>query len=300
MRSWIAQHAAAAADAARRAVSNLFGTALNALAIGTALSLPLALYLTLDQLGGVAQRISPAPQLSVFLALDAKADVVREAQRRLRAHPLVETVRYVPRDAALAQLERTAGLAEVEQTLGRNPLPDALVASLRVETPDRIEALRVEASTWPGVDQVQADTQWALRLQALLALGRAVVTLLGVMFGAALVAITFNTIRLQILTRQEEIEVSKLIGATDAFVRRPFVYFGLLQGLLGGAVALAVVGVAFWALNREIGAFASLYAAAFRLVGPDLGQAGGLLAGAALLGAAGALMSVRRHLKNIR
>lgn len=299
MRRWIALHAGAAGDAARRMAAGMLGTSLNALAIGTALSLPLALYLTLNQIGGMASRFSPAPQVSVFLALDATPEQAREVERRLRRHRDFEAVQYVPRDAALAELERTAALGDVKQALGRNPLPDAFVASVRADA-RAVETSLAEAAAWPGVEHVQADTQWARRLQALLALGRAVVTLLSVLFGAALVAITFNTIRLQILTREEEIEVSKLIGATDAFVRRPFVYLGLLQGLLGGAVALAVVTAALWALDRQVSAFATLYALAFRLTGPDPLEGIALLLAASALGAAGAWLSVRRHLKNMQ
>jgi cell division transport system permease protein len=236
----------------------------------------------------------------VFLAPDAGQDEVRSIEQRLRQQPLVADVKYIARDVALAELERSAGLADVEATLGRNPLPDAFVATVRGGDPSAIEALRKEVATWPRIGHVQSDSQWAQRLQALLQLGRAVVLLLAVLLGALVAAITFNTIRLQILARKEEIEVSKLIGATDGFVRRPFVYLGLLQGLAGAAIALGIVGAALWVLNREVAALATLYGTRFRLTGPDLLVALSVLAGAGLLASAGAWLSAAKYLKDIK
>jgi cell division transport system permease protein len=220
-------------------------------------------------------------------------------ERRLREQPQVAEVKFLGRDAALAELERSAGLEDVRATLGRNPLPDAFVATVRGGDPVAIEALRKQAATWPGIGHVQADSEWAQRLQAVLRLGRSVVLLLAILLGALLAAITFNTIRLQILARKEEIEVSKLIGATDAFVRRPFVYLGLLQGLLGAAFALGVVSLTLHVLKGEMDALAALYGARFHLSGPEPLAAAAVLGGAALLGAAGAWSSASKYLKEL-
>src|SRR5205814_4046414 len=141
-------------------------------------------------------------------------------------------------------------------SLGRNPLPDAFVVTSQSES---LETLATELAKLPGVAHVQADTLWARRLAALARIGRLGFGLLAALLGAGLFAVTFNTIRLQILTQREEIEVSKLIGATDAFIRRPFYYLGLLQGLAGGAMAVGIVAAALALLNREVSVLAEAH-----------------------------------------
>jgi cell division transport system permease protein len=299
MRTWIAAHAAAFANAAHRLASAPFATLLSAVAIGIALSLPLALYVALDQVGGLARHVSRDPTISVFLAPDAGRDEVRSVEQRLRQQPLVADVKHIAPDVALSELERSAGLADVEATLGRNPLPDAFVATVRGD-PAAMQALREEVAAWPRIEHVQSDSQWAQRLHALLQLGRAVVLVLAVLLGALLAAITFNTIRLQILARKEEIEVSKLIGATDGFVRRPFVYLGFLQGLAGGAVALVTVSAGLWVLNRAVATVATLYGTRFGFAGPGWVEGLTVLAGAGLLAAAGAWLSATKYLRDIK
>jgi cell division transport system permease protein len=299
MRAWLASHRAALTDAVRRLLSAPLASLLSVAAIGTALSLPLVLHLAIQHAGGMARHISREPAVTVFMAADAGRDDARALDARLQAHPQVAKVEYMPRDAALDILQRSAGLGDVRETLGHNPLPDAFVVSVRGAAPATIEALRKELSAWPRVEHVQAEAQWAQRLHALLRVGRSAVLIGAVLLGALLAAITFNTIRLQILARKEEIEVSKLIGATDAFVRRPFVYFGVLQGLLGGAFALLVAGSALWTINREVRALAVLYGASFEVAGPGPSECLAVLAGAALLAAAGSWASSRKYLREL-
>jgi cell division transport system permease protein len=205
-------------------------------------------------------------------------------------------VRFVSREQALEELQQVEGIADVVAAIGRNPLPDTLVVSARAE---RIPALAAELGKLPGVAHVQADAAWAQRLAALESIGRIALALLATLLGVALVAVTFNTIRLQILTQRDEIEVCKLIGATDAFIRRPFYYFGLLQGLVGGAVALAVVAGALALLNREVRPLAESYGSAFAFAGPGTAEALAVVAMAGVLGWLGAQLSVSRHLRDI-
>ena len=149
---------------------------------------------------------------------------------------------------------------------------------------------------WPRVAHVQLDAVWLKRLQALLGLGRSAVLILAGLLGFALVIVTFNTIRLQILTQRQEIEVSRLLGATDPFIRRPFYWFGSLQGLFGGLVALATVAIGIRALAVPVAALAETYGAVFALTGPDWQEALAIVAFASLLGWLGAAISVRQHL----
>jgi cell division transport system permease protein len=297
MKALLRQHRAALSDAVRRVAASPLGTLFNVVSIGTALTLPLALFLALDQLAGFSRQLSRDPQVSIFLSVDAGADDARRIEQRLRQHAGVVGVEFVPRDQALATLERFAGLGDVRGALGHNPLPDAFIATVRGDSPQAAATLRREAAAWPKVEHAQGETLWAERLQALLALGRALALLLAVVLGASLVAVTFNTIRLQILARKEEIEVSKLIGATDSFVRRPFVYLGVLQGLGAAGFALLVAQGGFVLLAREIGTISALYAGSLASATPALPEALALLAGGATLGGLGSWLAVRKHLK---
>jgi len=149
------------------------------------------------------------------------------------------------------------------------------------------------------VESAQLDSAWAYKLEALLKFGRILVLILASLLSLALVAITFNTIRLQILTQREEIEVSKLIGATNAFIRRPFLYFGAIQGLLGGIAAWLIISISLLLLNHQLAALAQLYASQFALHPMSLGDSLTLLLFSMYLGWLGAWLSVARHLSQI-
>jgi cell division transport system permease protein len=297
VRGWLAQQSAALRDAARRLASGPLGTLLNVLVIGVALSLPVGLYLVLSQLQELSRQISGDPQVSLFLGLDATPANIADVEQRLRAFSHVDRVRFIPRAEAFEGLKRTAGLSEVLDSLPRNPLPDAFVATVEGNRPEWLESLRAEASSWPKVEHVQLDSDWARRLHAALQVGRTLTLLLAVLLALALIAVTFNTIRLQILTRREEIEVSALIGATKPFIRRPFLYFGAIQGAAGGLTAWLVVTLAVWILNRDLANLAALYASGWRLQSGSAADAASLLALSTGLGWIGAWLSVSRHLR---
>ena len=290
MRAWLHQHRQALAAALRR-----LGW-LNAVVIGVALSLPAGGYALLEDLQGVAGRLALDTQISVFLRPETKRADTEALARLMRADRRISDVRFVPRDEALKDLATVKGMPEVIEALGRNPLPDAFVVT---SSPAALEALAAELGKQPQVAHVQTDAAWARRLAALAGIGRVALWLLAALLGFGLVAVTFNTIRLQILTQRDEIEVSKLIGATDAYIRRPFYYMGLLQGLLGGMVALAIVALGLWLLNREVGSLAQSYGSAFRFRFLAPGDAAAIVGFAGLLGALGAQLSVYRHLRDI-
>jgi cell division transport system permease protein len=197
---------------------------------------------------------------------------------------------------ALREIGGVQGVPELVEALGRNPLPDGFVVSTVNES---VEPLAAELAKLPGVAHVQADALWARRLSSLARLGRAALWLLAGLLAAALVAVTFNTIRLQILTQREEIEVSKLLGATDSFVRRPFYYTGLLLGVAGGAIALALVYGSLALLNRQIAPLAATYGSDFRLAFLSNADTVAVLGLAGSLGWLGAHLSVGRHLLDL-
>lgn len=280
MNAWLRQHAQAARTGVRRL------SFLNALVIGIALALPLGGYTLVQSLRPAGAEVALESRITLFLGAQARR---AELEARLRADPRIAALRFIPREEALKEMSRVQGLPDVIRALGRNPLPDAFVLNASPELAEELAKL-------PGVAHVQADAVWARRLAAATRIARLGLWLLAGLLAAGLVAVTFNTIRLQVLTQREEIEVSKLIGATDAFVRRPFYYQGIVLGMAGGLVALAVVGASLWLLNREVQELASSYGSNFRLGYPGMTEALGILAGAGLLGWAGAHLSVRRYL----
>jgi cell division transport system permease protein len=290
VRAWLRHHRQALASAFRR-----IGV-LNTVVIGVALALPAGGYALIDSLRSVASRLAPEPQISVFLPGDAKRADADLVGQRLRAEPRINDVRFVPREQALKEMRSIEGVDELVAALGRNPLPDAFVVTARASP---IDALAADLAKLPGVARVQADAVWARRLAALAATLQLGLLILAALLGAGLVAVTFNTIRLQILTERDEIEVSKLIGATDAFIRRPFYYAGLLQGLAGGLVALAIVAAALWLLDGEVRSLAESYGSSFRFRFLALPDAAAVVLFAGLLGWLGAQLSVSRHLRDI-
>ena len=295
MMNWLYLHLRAIGHALGRLAGQPLGTLLSALVVGIALSLPGGGYLLLDNVSSLVRGVSGTPEISVFLDVDAGAPDVAAIEQRLKAEPGLASYRFVPRDEGLRQLE-AAGLGDVLGGLKSNPLPDAFVIAPRGEDPAVFAELAARMQAWPKVAHVQLDSAWVERLHALLGLGRSAVLILAGLLGFALIIVTFNTIRLQILTQRQEIAVSRLLGATDPFIRRPFYWFGGLQGMLGGLVALGTIWLGVQALGQPVARLAETYGAVFQLSGPDWRASVAILAFAALLGWLGAVISVRRHL----
>jgi cell division transport system permease protein len=300
VRGWFQHHGLSLAQTFARLARSPFATSLNVAAIGVALALPLGGYCVLGNLELVARRISIEPQLSVFLSEDAEKAEVAAVEARLKNAAGVRSVRFISREAALAELSRTAGMGEVIASLPRNPLPDAFVVTLSGGDPALAERLEVEFKALPKVAHIQADSAWVRRLDALLRLGRTAVVVLSAMLGLALVAVTFNTIRLQILTQRDEIELCRLIGATRAYVRRPFFYLGALLGLFGGVAALAMVLAALAFLNHDLVRLALLYGSSLQLQFPSPEEMLVAVASSMALGWLGAYLSVSKHLLEMR
>jgi cell division transport system permease protein len=271
---------------------------LNLLIIGIALSLPVGAYVLLKSVQQLAGRMVETPQISVFLEGNRREGELRTLQSRLEQHAGVARVEFVPRDAALKQL-RDSNIADMIADLPQNPLPDTFIIHPKATDSHTLELLHGELQSWKQFDHVQLDSDWVRKLDALLGLGRLATAILAALLSLALITITFNTIRLQILTRRDEIEVSKLIGASDSFIRRPFLYFGLMQGLAGGVIAWLLVSANLWLLNGSLQELTRLYASDFRLHTLSLPDSLALLAFSGYLGWLGAWFSVSQHLWRI-
>ncbi len=298
MNAWLRQHRQTFMLTLVRMAGNPFATVLNVMVIGVALALPLGGYLLLQNLGSVTKQVTGNPQVSVFLTPNAAKADIAALETRLKLISGIRTVRFISREQALEGLKRSENMADVVAALQSNPLPDAFVLETASDAA-RLERLEAELRALPKIAHVQIDSAWVKKLQSLLALGRTAVAILAILLAFGLVAVTFNTIRLQILTQKEEIEVSKLIGATDAFIRRPFFYLGLTQGALGGLAALAIDYACMRILNLSLLELSRLYGSDYRLGFFGLPDCLALLAFAGMLGWLGAYMSVSRDLSAI-
>ena len=301
MNRWFRQHrfalGAALGQLAKAPGSFLF----NVLVVAIALTLPFAGLTLLDNVRPMSQQLSVDPELSLFVSQDASREQARALGPQVRAvvaDPKAKLV-FVPRENALENLKSKSGLSDVLGTLGENPLPDSYVITLDAGDAAKVEQIAERLRALPAVDAVQVDSAWVKRLAALLSVLRLVLLLLAVTLGVVVIAVVFNTIRLQVLTQREEIAVSKLIGATDNFIHRPFYYTGALLGLCSGAVALGIVAAGLQPLNTAIAEFARLYASEFQLTPLDPLSSAALLGISAALGLIGALLSVRRHLARL-
>ena len=298
MSAWITQHLAALRDALRRLAAAPLNTGLSLLVIGIALTLPTAGWVVLDNLREVTRGTSSVQQISIFMTIDAGKREISEIEARLRGAK-TDSWRFIAKDEALKRLQTSEGMSEIIASLPKNPLPDAFVVEPADARPEALERLAKSFSSWPKVAHVQLDSAWIKRFDAFLRIGKLIVTLLASLFAGALIAVTFNTIRLQILAQGAEIEVAKLIGATDAFIRRPFHYFGALQGAAGGLLAALLVTIGIHLLAEPVTELALLYGGSFALHGLSLGDTGWLSITGASLGWLGAKLSVRIHLRRM-
>lgn len=286
--------------ALRRMSATPLATLLTVSVIGIALSLPTGLYLLLSNLAQAGNKVDIQPQISLFLKSDANMEEQRRIEKQLKNHAAIKNFRFVGRDQALKELSSGNGLGDLAAGLPHNPLPDAYIITARENDAGQLDRLRLEAAQWPGVETAELDSAWARRLAAMLDLGRQLTFLLAALLAFGLIAGMGNIIRLQILTRQDEIEVSKLIGATDRFIRLPFLYHGALQGLLGGLAAWATIVASTRLLNIQASKLAMLYGSSFRLEGLALGDAAALLGFSAILGWLGAYLAVSHFLRHFR
>jgi cell division transport system permease protein len=272
---------------------------LNIMVIGISLTLPAGMYVLLQNVQGLVAQLSGTPQISLFMGLDARAEEIDKLRKQLEQHPGITRVEFVARAQALEQLKQSAELADVIGGLNQNPLPDAFIVYPKPIPAQELEVLRNELAKLPRVELAQLDSAWAYKLEAMLKFGRMMVLILASLLSLGLIAITFNTIRLQILTQRDEIEVAKLIGATNGFIRRPFLYFGAMQGLLGGVMAWLIITVSLLLLNHQLKTLSQLYASQFVLHPLSPGDSLMLLMFSMYLGWLGAWLSVARHLSQI-
>ena len=302
--SGISAHQRALLLAWRQLVATPFNTLLSMLGIGIALALPAAGYVLLDQAKALTQGsggFMATPQLTVFLPVDAERRTTLAIEARLKAEPAVAKTQLLAREDTLTRM-KSGGLADVIGALPKNPFPDAIVVTPADESPaalDQLAAMLRTVKEWREIEHVQVDADWARRLAAFIRLANSGVLLLAGLLGAGLLAIVFNTIRLQALARGNEVEVSRLLGATDGFIRRPFLWHGSVLGLGGGLLAWLIVMAALLWLRAPAAELATLYDIELHLALPDVPTSIALFGIAALLGWLGARLSIGQHLRHM-
>jgi len=269
--------------------------------VAIALALPSGLLALLDNL----QRLGTAWDGGVSISLFTKQTVGAAQADRLSGDladwPSIAEVRVIHRDQALAEFRELSGFGDALEALDENPLPNVLVVRpVQTGSPDQdVETLLDELRRLPEVELAQLDLEWLQRLDALMETGRRGILAVGALLALAVLLIVGNTIRLEIQNRRDEIEISKLIGGTDAFIRRPFLYSGLWYGLLGALLAWVLVNLGFWLLDAPARRLAGLYDSAFLLGSLSWSGVGLLLLAGVGLGLAGAWVAVARHLADI-
>ncbi|WP_409273924.1 permease-like cell division protein FtsX [Pseudomonas sp. KCJK9111] len=299
MHAWLESHRASLADSLRRLGKQPIGSFFTCMVMAVALSMPMGLSLLLkniEQLGGSWQR---AAQISLYLKLDASSRDGEALRDEIKGMPGVAEAQYVSREQALQEFQQQSGLGEALRELPDNPLPGVVVVTPTEVDKPALEALRQRLSELPRVDVAQLDLVWVERLAAILKLGDRFVFGLAVMLISALLLVIGNTIRLHIENRRVEIEVIKLVGGTDAYVRRPFLYMGALYGLGAGLLAWAILAFGLGWLNEAVVNLSGLYGSDFALGGVPASDGLSLLIGAVLLGYIGAWIAVARHLNEL-
>lgn len=295
------RHAQALFGSLGRLARSPFGTFLTVLVVALALALPLALELLVANASTATGGFAAAVDISVYFKQGAPLEKVRQLAKSTRARPGVAQVTVVSADEGLKEFEQYSGFGAALQALEDNPLPNVLHVRPAAEarSPAEIGALERYLAAWPEVDKVQVDSAWVERLDAILDLLRHVLLAAAALLGLAVLAMIGNTVRLEIENRRAEIEVIKLVGGSNAFVRRPLLYTGVLYGLAGGLIAWALISAAVLWVQGPVETLARLYGSRFTLSGPAPVEVGWLIGGGAALGWLGAWLSATRHLYRI-
>jgi cell division transport system permease protein len=299
--TWVTRHLQSMLAALGRLLRRPLSTLLTTLVIAVALALPAGLWLVVKNARAATGDLATAVQVTAYMKVGTPIARADQLARQLRERPEVASVRVIPAEQALKEFREYSGFGSALDALTDNPLPHALVVQPRIEQRDggTIERLRASLAGTADVDTVQADAEWARRLAALLDVLRTLFLAAAALLAVGVLAVIGNTIRLEIGARREEIEVTKLVGGSDAFVRRPFLYAGLFQGLFGGLLSLGLVALVIASVEAPIARLTALYGGRFRLGGLSLEEAGIVLLVGAVLGLLGAWIGAARHLSRI-
>ncbi|MDX1506957.1 MAG: permease-like cell division protein FtsX [Woeseiaceae bacterium] len=298
--TWFGRHVTTAGSSFMRLVRQPFASLMIVLVIGVTLALPAALNLLVKNAAAISGGWDNAMDFSVFLRQDLSVDEARGLSRLIEQRADVESVQLITADEALAEFKQKSGFGPAMDQLSHNPLPHALVVRpSAANTSQSMVLLREELANLPETELVQVDTEWVQRFHAILDIVRQAIAIGSALLGAAIVVIIGNTIRLDIQNRREEIEVTKLIGASNGFVRRPFLWTGFWYGLLGGLLAIGLVSYGLYLLGPPLARLAGLYQSGVTVLSFELGEVGAIVGIGVGLGLAGSWFAAARHMRRI-
>ena len=295
------RHAQALLGSLGRLARQPLATLLTVLVIGIALALPAALYLAVANMRSVTRGLDDTVQLSVYFRLSTTEAEAKKAAAAIAARHGIAETKLVSPDEGLAEFQKLSGIGDALKALPDNPLPWLL--QVRPAPPQdsaaAVESLAAELRKMDGVDLVEADTAWVRRLHAIEDTMQQLVLLVAAVLAAGVLAVVGNTIRLEINGRRAEIEVTKLVGGSNAFVRRPFLYSGLWQGLAGGLLAAGLVTIGLMVLEPFVARLAAAYGSSFALQGLSITEWPVVVGSGAALGFLGAWLAAAYHLRRI-
>jgi cell division transport system permease protein len=296
--SYCSRHGHALLSSVGRLSRSPFATLLTLIVIALALALPVGLRVFVENAQAATGGFANALDVSVYFKPGVPLAKVKQLAQNARVRSGVAAVEVVPAEQALEEFRNNSGFGAALEALQGNPLPHVL--QVRPEAASAaVDALRHYFAAWPEVELVQIDSEWVMRFGAILGVLQRVLLIAAAVLGIGVLAVIGNTIRLEILNRRAEIEVTKLVGGSNGFVRRPFLYTGALYGLGGALLAWAVVASAIGLLSAPVARLAQLYGSQFALAGLAGEEIGILLCSGAVLGWLGAWISATRHLRNI-
>jgi cell division transport system permease protein len=302
MRSYVRDHVRVLLFSLGKLYRTPFATTFTILMIAVALALPACLYVLLNNLQTVTHTWNDAGQISLFLHTKTSEKEINKLKKQLVEHSQVEEVSYIPANLALSEFKDRSEFGELLEGLPSNPLPPTMVITPIDSAKENaaLNKLKNEFQSLSHVEQVQLDMQWLQRLQAITDIIHRAITAVGIMLGLSVLLVVGNSIRLDIENRRTEIEVTKLIGASDRFIRRPFLYGGMWFGLLGGILALLLVFTVLLVIRQPAQDLVSLYNSDFKLMLPSLKQSIGLIGTSIFLGLFGSWLAVGHRIAKIQ
>ena len=296
LKHWTVQHRLESADAVKRLLHNRLSTLVTMLLLAVVLAVPTFMY----SLQGNLKQLTPGtdfePQLALYLSTELKAEELDRFSRSLLLRDDLLSVELISSDVGANEFKSHSELGELMTLLDENPLPAVVLAITRDQDPATMKLLRESMAALPEVDVAELDVEWLERLEVIVGSFSSISFVLALLLSMTVLLVIANTIRTMISSRQEEIEVSLLIGATGAWVRRPFLYAGLLYGFFGALLSLLLVYFSLALVEAPLAELTELYIGRFDLQGPDLSLIMALLMGGTILGWIGAFIAVSRQM----
>lgn len=297
---WLTRHASTSLGALGRLSRQPLASLMIILVIGVTLALPAAINVIVKNVQSVSSSWNNALDFSVYLRQGLSASEAEDLKRLIEQRADIESVELITADEALIEFKQQSGFGAALDQLGENPLPHALIVRPSPgNTGASIFLLQEEIGNLPETELVQVDTEWVQRFHAILDIVRQAIAIGSALLGVAIVVIIGNTIRLDIQNRREEIEVTKLIGASNAFVRRPFLWTGFWYGLLGGSFALLLVQYGLYLLREPVARLAGLYQGDITIASLGVTDSAAIIGAAVFLGLFASWFTTARHMRRI-